>query len=143
MCLVPVSDGVAFIYFIQPFIYSRYEYTSVYKFMILLTNSLSYGPNHSKTNNITASNNENKPNRLLLLALLVQKRLNVTVLKQFNKKPTLLVVFYLLCQYSSLTHVCLCIFVSVIVCHFLMIWGSGVGEYSTNSDMARERRGQK
>ena len=34
-------------------------------------------------------------------------------------------------------------FVSVIVCHFLMTWGSGVGEYYTNSDMARERRGQK
>ena len=58
--------------------------------MILLTNSLSYGPNHSKNDNITASNNENKPNRLLLLVLLVQKRLNVTVLKQFNKKPTLI-----------------------------------------------------
>ena len=40
MCPVPVFDGVLFVYFIEPLIYSRYEYTSIYKFIILINKQL-------------------------------------------------------------------------------------------------------
>ena len=36
-CPVPVSDGFVFIYLIQPCIYFRYEYTSMYKFIIIIS----------------------------------------------------------------------------------------------------------
>ena len=36
MCPVPVYDGVLFIFFFQLFIYSMYEHTSMYKFIILI-----------------------------------------------------------------------------------------------------------
>ena len=84
-----------------------YKYVQIYNSNKQIAEAIK--PNHSKTDNITVSNNKNKPNRLLWLVLSVQKRLKMTILKQLIKKPSLLVVFHLLFQYSSLTNVCLCV----------------------------------